>query len=248
MFTAGQAAAEGLAPPSRIAAPAQPGPNWNGFYVGVGIGAGALVANKPVYWQDCDYQCGEGWVPSGDKYTVSDHEYGGEGIFGTVTIGYDRVIRPGWVAGVFVDYDFGSNISSESNVPLIGSLSIDHKYSWAIGGRLGYLVNPSTLIYGTAGYTQAEFETSAQYLSGFNSPTFSGYFVGAGIETFLRQNWTLKLEYRFSDFGTETVFDPECFGYFGAYSSDLDPSTHTARLVLSYKFGDRHAGGGSIKD
>jgi outer membrane immunogenic protein len=247
VFTAGQAAAEGLAPPSKIAAPQPVGPNWNGFYVGLGIGGGALVADKPVYWQECEYDCGAGWVPSGDPYTLSNTEYGGQGLFGTVSIGYDRLIRPGWVAGVFADYDFGSSISSDNYNPFLGSYSIDHNYSWAVGARLGFLASPSTLIYGTAGYTQAQFETSAQYLSGFNSPTFQGYFVGAGIETFLRQNWTLKLEYRYSDFGSETVFDPECFGWYGAVGSDLDPETHTARLVLSYKFGQRSEGG-SIKD
>jgi outer membrane immunogenic protein len=175
-------------------------------------------------------------VPS-EVVPVSTTDYGGEGIFGTVALGFDRVIRPGWVAGAFVDYDFGSTISSGS-----GSFSIDHNYSWAVGGRLGFLANPSTLIYGTAGYTQAEFETSPQ---SFKSPTFAGYFVGAGIETFLRENWTLKLEYRYSDFGSETINELEdCWDK----GSDLDPSTHTARLVLSYRFGHRTAGGGSIKD
>jgi outer membrane immunogenic protein len=237
ILTAGQAAAEGLAPPSRIAAPGPIGPNWNGFYVGVGIGAGALVAEKSLYKQLCerDGYCGP-WVPS-EVVPVSTTDYGGEGIFGTVALGFDRVIRPGWVAGAFVDYDFGSTISSGS-----GSFSIDHNYSWAVGGRLGFLANPSTLIYGTAGYTQAEFETSPQ---SFKSPTFAGYFVGAGIETFLRENWTLKLEYRYSDFGSETINELEdCWDK----GSDLDPSTHTARLVLSYRFGHRTAGGGSIKD
>jgi outer membrane immunogenic protein len=240
IFTAGQAAAEGLPPTSRIAAPVPVGPNWNGFYVGVGIGAGALVADKSVYKQLCerDGYCGP-WVPS-EVVPVSSTEYGGEGVFGTVTVGFDRVIRPGWVAGAFADYDFGSTISSGS-----GAFSIDHNYTWAVGGRLGFLANPSTLIYGTAGYTQAEFEPSLQGWSGyFKSPTFAGYFVGAGIETFLRQDWTLKLEYRYSDFGSETVNDLEdCWDK----GTDLDPSTHTARLVLSYRFGHR-AQGGSIKD
>jgi outer membrane immunogenic protein len=214
----GQAAAEGLAPPSRIAAPGPIGPNWNGFYVGAGIGAGAVVHDYTV---DC-YYCGRARSETTD--------FGGEGLFGTVTVGYDRVIRPGWVAGAFADYDFGSTISTE-----ISGDSIDHNHSWSVGGRLGFLSSPSTLIYGTAGYTQAEFDFGA------TSKTFDGYFVGAGIETFLRQNWTLKLEYRFSQFDEQTIFD-------GRYCDEFDEaSMHTARLVLSYRFG-HHAEGGSIKD
>jgi outer membrane immunogenic protein len=230
MFTAGQAAAEGLAPPSRIAAPGPVGPNWNGFYVGVGIGAGSVVQDLSV--SACPgYGCYRGPL----KEIFSFDGIGGEGIFGTVTVGYDRVIRSGWVAGVFADYDFGSTISSD--VSLFGaSASIDHNYSWAVGGRLGFLASPSTLLYGTAGYTQAEFD-----YAGLTSKAFDGYFVGAGIETFLRQNWTLKLEYRYSQFNSESLIDEDCF------KVDLEPSSHTARLVLSYKFGQR-AEGGSIKD
>jgi outer membrane immunogenic protein len=211
IFTAGQAAAEGLPPTSRIRGPEPVAPNWTGFYLGVGVGAGAVVHDLSV---GC---CGH------EIFGLDG--LGGEGFFGTVTVGYDRVIRPGWVAGIFADYDFGSNISTD--VRIFGeSGSIDHNHSWSVGGRLGFLANPSTLVYGTAGYTQAEFD-----FFGVTSKTFDGYFVGAGIETFLRQNWTLKLDYRFSQFNAET-FDL-------GYCVDLEPSSHTARLVLSYKFGQR---------
>jgi outer membrane immunogenic protein len=217
-LSAGPAAADGLPSKGHVkAAPAAAGSNWNGFYVGVGIGAGALVADKPVT----------------SYYYDTSTEFGGEGVFGTVTIGYDRVLRPGWVGGVFADFDFGSSISSEvfnvfPTTTYGGSASIDHNHSWAVGARLGFLTSPSTLIYGAVGYTQADIDVFR-----YGSETFSGYFVGAGIETFLRDNWTLKLEYRFSDFGSETVYDAH------GVTAELDPSMHTARLVLSYKFGHR---------
>ena len=51
------------------------------------------------------------------------------------------------------------------------------------------------------------------------------------METFLRQNWTLKLEYRFSQFDEKTVFENHCL------EETDQPSEHSARLVLSYKFG-----------
>ncbi len=216
LLSAGPAAADGMPTKGRVADPvAAAGPNWNGFYVGVGIGAGAMLNDVSV-----------GFDHPKLPELFSFDRLGGEGIFGTVTIGYDRVIRPGWVAGIFADYDFGSNMSSDVSL-FFGLLngSIDHEHSWAIGGRLGFLTNPSTLLYATAGYTQAEFDIGS-------SETFSGYFVGAGVETFLRDNWTLKLEYRFSQ------FDEENFGDF--ITVGIDPSMHTARLVLSYKFGHPH--------
>jgi opacity protein-like surface antigen len=164
------------------------------------------------------------------KLEYSTESFGGNdtgdiGVFGTVTVGYDRVLHRGWVGGVFADYDFGSNISAGVAAPLQGG-SLDHNSSWAVGARLGYLVAPSVLLYGAAGYTQGDFE-----LSGLASRTFGGYFVGAGIETLLHRSWSLRLEYRFSQFAGETVAAD------ANTSVDLEPSIHSARLVLTYKLG-----------
>src|SRR5687768_13277781 len=119
LFTAGQAAAEGLPPTSRIAAPVPVGPNWNGFYLGVGIGAGSVV-------HDLSASCTNEYCWGSTTDTLNFNGIGGEGVFGTVTVGYDRVIRPGWVAGVFADYDFGSNISADISISGLGSASLDH--------------------------------------------------------------------------------------------------------------------------
>ena len=224
MLTAGQAAADGLPSKGRVKAPEAAPPSWSGFYVGAGIGAGAVVHDLTVTQED---YCGHCDAAAGSYGTnvFNFDGIGGEGIFGTLTIGYDHVIRPGWVGGIFADYDF-SNISTDVSLNGEG-ISLEHSYSWSIGGRLGFLANPTTLLYGAAGYTQAEFDFGP-----LGSPTFSGYFVGAGIETFLRQNWTLKLEYRFTQFDSESLGE----GHEGGYTRvDLEPSMHTARLVLSYK-------------
>jgi opacity protein-like surface antigen len=202
---AGQAAAEGLPSRSAVRGPEVAGTtSWTGFYIGAGIGGGAQALSL--------------------RPTPGTSDFGGEGGFGTVVLGYDHLIGPRWVAGVFADFDL-SEISGK-----FASLNFDHNYSWSVGARLGALVNPTTLLYGTAGYTQAEFELSG-FLNDVNA--FEGYFVGAGIETFLRENWALKLEYRFSDFGEDQVL---------ASGNFLDPSLHTARLVLSYKLGHRDMG------
>jgi outer membrane immunogenic protein len=231
LLSAGQAAADGL-PSKGVVKAAAPiaGPNWNGFYVGVGVGAGAMVLKdvQSAYYTHEDY-----------TQSATFDGIGGDGIFGTVTVGYDRVIRPGWVAGVFADYDF-SNITHSERFSEGGGFSIDHDNAFSIGARLGVLANASTLLYATGGYTQAKFgfgdyfdrSESGTFAS---DKTFHGYFVGAGVETFLRDNWTLKLEYRFSQFDKETVFalDTIC----EQDRETLEPSMHTARLVLSYKFG-----------
>jgi outer membrane immunogenic protein len=216
-LSAGQAAADGLPSKGYVrATEVSAVPNWNGFYVGLGIGAGAVVHDVGL-----------------DVYgnSIGFDGVGGEGVFGTVVIGYDRVIRPGWVAGVFADYDFGSNIATDVSFSYgqgSRSFSLDQNYTWSVGGRLGFLTNPGTLVYGTAGYTQTEFDFFS-----LASKRFDGYFVGAGVETFLRPDWTLKLEYRYSQFDDTTLIDERCFNL------SVEPSEHTARVVLSYKLGHR---------
>jgi len=176
---------------------AAPVATWTGFYVGAGVGAGAVV-------HKLDFGGG------------SFDGVGGEGIFGTVIVGYDRQIDQRWVMGIFADYDF-SGITSDLVV-----VDADHKHSWSVGARAGFLTSPTTLWYGTAGYTEAKFE-----LDGIGSQDFTGYFVGAGVESQLAGNWSLRGEYRFSQFDSEDI------------GIDVEPSMHTARLSLTYKFGRR---------
>lgn len=212
---AGPALADGMPSHGRIAdsgPAAAPGPNWNGFYLGVGGGFAAT-----------DFLLTGNFGSDFHNQTFRDRADMGN-TFGAVAIGYDRVIRPGWVAGVFADYDFGGSSYADNGIPYS---SVN---SWAAGGRLGYLVSPSSLLYGTAGYTQARFEYAFDVAT---TPTFNGYFVGAGVETFLRPNWTLKFEYRFSQFDGEFAFPTDDKGA----NERFEPSTQSARLVLSYKFG-----------
>jgi outer membrane immunogenic protein len=218
ILTTGQAGADGLPHKGHVKAP-DAVPNWTGFYIGGGIGAGAVVHDLSV---------------SEDGYNVLNFDgVGGEGIFGTIIVGYDRVIRPGWVAGIFADFDF-SQIATDLSVSHYFNASLDHSHSWSIGARLGMLTSPWTLWYALAGYTQAEFDFSSSEGSyGLRSPTFDGYFVGGGVESILRGNWSLRLEYRFTQFHSETVFD------YDYTRIDLEPSMHTARLLLTYKFGHR---------
>jgi outer membrane immunogenic protein len=108
----------------------------------------------------------------------------------------------------------------------------------------GLAVDPATLWYLTAGYTEADFNASARVLDQriFSlDKTFGGYFVGGGVDTRLAGNWFLRLEYRYAEFDSERKFIDE--------ASDLgvrfEPSTHTARLTLSYKFGGGYGWGWS---
>jgi outer membrane immunogenic protein len=203
------ALADGMAG-NRTAASA---PSWTGLYVGAGIGAGAVVHDISLF---------------GGAFSLDG--IGGEGAFGTVIIGYDRQLTSNIVAGIFVDYDF-SNISTGLSFGPF-SASLDHKNSWSVGARLGMLTSPTTLWYGTAGYTQADFEIDTNFFGTIDLPEFKGYFVGGGVESQLRGGWGLRAEYRFTQFDDQD---------FGIPFLNVETSMHTARLALTYKWGREEA-------
>ncbi len=209
--------AAGSAKDAPIAAPEV---SWTGFYIGVG--AGGLGVNNdvkasltPIYNYVND--------PS-----VELDGLGAEGVFGTVQVGYDRQYG-NIVGGIFFDYDFADASSDlKLNGQKIASITLNDM--WSVGGRLGYLLNSSTLAYFLAAYTQANFDLPAG-LKG-NDP--SGYTLGGGLETKLGGNWFLRAEYRFTQLDKETVFNrpiSECWNLKVTDQTDIQ----SARLVLSYK-------------
>ena len=96
-------------------------------------------------------------------------------------------------------------------------------------GRIGYLVNPSFLIYGAAGPAWMRIEQTSTcdtsiytvpfVMAGSCTPglltpagitdsiTKLGFTVGAGGEARLWSNWFLRAEYRYADFGTVRFTD-----------------------------------------
>jgi outer membrane immunogenic protein len=221
------AAADGIdrrLPPSIAAPQSYVAPlSWTGFYFGAGIGAGAVVHDATV---DDEFF---GRVLHADGI-------GAHGVLGTVIIGWDWQTGPNTVLGLFADVDFSDWSHDHSIFDGIFRHSIDHNGTWSIGARLGLLSSPSVLWYVTGGYTQADFDFTPQF-AGFDAfsgdDQLSGFFVGGGVDTRLAaSNWFLRLEYRFSQFDSETFISPD-----GFTSVDFEPSTHTARLTLTYKFG-----------
>jgi outer membrane immunogenic protein len=223
-------------PPPTIAAPAyEPPPlSWSGFYIGAGIGAGAVVHDVNA----------DLLPPGGPPISIFSFDgIGGEGVLGTVIIGWDWQVGSNTVFGIFADFDFSDISTDFSSLSAFERASIDHDHSWSVGARLGWLANPSTLWYLTGGYTEARFESFASFpawgLDQDRDRTFGGYFVGAGLDTRLAaSNWFLRLEYRFSQFDSERIHVGDGLTNLVGVDTriEAEPSMHTARLTLTYKF------------
>jgi len=234
-------------------------PNWTGFYIGVGIG-GAFTTHEhsaKFIEEKKDYY-GETVV---DVFKLWDVDGGRSHAFGTVTVGYDHQFRGHWVAGLFADYDFG-NGKSHSRLGLIEDadfhVSHEHNRAWSIGGRLGFLSSPSTLLFLSTGWTQVSVDRDVsfwfdgtQHRHSFDKER-DGWFIGAGIETqlgWLHSGLSLRGEYRFTRLDDDHRKLTLGEGYECAYSCmvaqrlefDHDIDVHSVRVVLAYKFGRREA-------
>ncbi len=270
-----------------IPEPLPPVITWTGFYIGGGIGAGAVVheLKANAFADEYYYDGGCSTLSVCEAFSSSDlisynlldaslnfDGIGGEGIFGTLQIGYDWQFDTRGVFGFFADADLSGietdldfSASSGGETFLSGDGEVDMDWMWTIGARLGYLATPDTLIYFLIGYTQAEFDDpklSISYDSPFGSilsassssttdsetfranlDTFSGVTLGLGMETRLDANWGLKLEYRFTQLSDEQLFSISEKDYDNDYeyteygaSADLEPSIHTGRVLLTYRF------------
>ncbi|TIU03217.1 MAG: porin family protein, partial [Mesorhizobium sp.] len=127
---------------------------------------------------------------------------GGEGVYGELTVGYDYMVSPRFLIGGLLDAHAG-NIETTLDVAGFDA-SVRETYGFDAGLRLGYLFTPNTLGYVLGGYSwqKYKFDTNAGFDFDWDQ---SGYFVGAGVETAINSNWTIKSEYRYTRFGTEII-------------------------------------------
>lgn len=192
------------APPSRSAdfAPPSAAPrvtpyNWSGCYLGVSLG-GAFANGKnrvSVAGQQADgattFGGGIGGGQAGCNYQVGNAVYGIE-VDGQAAIPLDQ---------------FGTAITplgAVTNVlPAFGTLR----------GRLGYAPVDGVMLYVTGGGGVAEIVTALTQGSADNPITQVSkqvrglWTVGAGIETALYANWTVKVEYLYLETATTSNFN-----------------------------------------
>lgn len=211
--------------------PVMPAGDWTGFHIGVGGGYGGVNHRLALDASDDGDSLGDVFSLSG---------VGGEGGLFTVEGGFDYQFGDQFVAGVSGDYTY-SNIGTDLSVDIpntfSGSYSLDASNSFSVLGRLGWLSNPDTLVYGLVGWTWTEFEGDFSGGGPDYSFDLDGLTVGAGIETRFTPNITGKLEYRYVDYGDNSLIS-------GDIGEDIfldlynDTSMQTIRAVVSYRFGN----------
>jgi outer membrane immunogenic protein len=145
VLTCASASAADLAPTTSLPPLPWAQASWTGFYVGVGGGLSSL--NNKIRAQP-------GPDPS-SPLSASLNGLGANGSLATISAGYDYQLSPSFVAGIFGDFDFHSLKSSLDidipSAPLSGHGQFSVNHQWSVGGRIGYLTSPGTLVFLTGG-------------------------------------------------------------------------------------------------
>ena len=290
-YLCGIAVAAAFALPAQAAdmplkAPPPAAPAWTGFYLGLGIGFRGTV-DDPTVTSGTETVAG---TPPFDIFgnclpTAMTAYAGacssGEPMDGTAFRvapfwGYNLQIAPRWVVGVEGDWGWANQKTSLSGMiyPAPGPGS---EYPWtgnpndtfavrttwdaSARARVGFLVNPSVMLYGTGGAAWMHIESTstcdtATYmrLIGFcsagqlspsiitDATTKLGWTAGAGVEARIWSHWLARAEYRYADFGAvhniDTRTSTSSPTFTDVFSYDLRLRTHTVTFGIAYLFGD----------
>jgi outer membrane immunogenic protein len=185
--------------------------NWTGVYVGVQAG---------YEWDhgDAGLNCGE------DCEIQSEWEQN-DGFLAGGHVGFDWSSPSAFVIGIVGDVSFGSGDSSSrffatssDGVIFAGALvtgfdgviTVEHRWGATLRARTGYLVSPNALFYLTGGLAVVDEKVSGQATNDnddtvkwSDARTRLGGTIGAGVEAALAQGLRARVEYLYSDFGSQ---------------------------------------------
>ena len=219
------------APPVYVTPVTPPIFTWTGFYIGGQVGYDFGRSHTHAYAP------GLGDLGGGGASA--------NGIIGGAHVGYNYAFPsvPGlgtfggaqFVAGLEGDVD-GSHASSSYGVAGI-NVSTSRNVQGSVRGRLGFAVDRA-LFYATGG--AAFGGLSNTYANAFNGSTDSfshtrvGYTVGGGVEYAITNNWSLRAEYRRTDFGKMTDVLTNSAG--GGVNANTHAVDNRVQGGFSYKF------------
>ena len=199
----------------RKAAPYYVAPfNWTGFYIGVNGGYG---------WGTSDWSSA---VTAGSAKPKG-------GLLGG-TLGYN--LQTGvWVWGLEADLDYSWMKGSDSSgTGVCAGVGCETKNTYlATGrGRIGYAFDRwLPYITGGAAYGGIKMTPNTGLTE---TKSRLGWTAGGGVEYAITNNWSARVEYRYTDYGHLTDSTPFVFGFLS--SATHHETENAVRAGFSYKF------------
>lgn len=234
--------------------------NWAGAYGGLSAGA---------RWAD------NGWNTTNVAPTLAailSNDPNPNGSFDSVAariggyLGYNWLIAPSWIAGIEADIGWADNKKGFAPIPgtvqndLVAIFSyinqprgsVSETWDASVRGRLGALVAPDILLFGTAGVAWQHVELTAMCPASGGATDWctlphneshanimTGWTVGGGLERMIGR-WIVRADYRYADFGTfsQTFFTFDTAAVFDdRFTANVKVRTHTANIGIAYRFG-----------
>jgi outer membrane immunogenic protein len=207
------------APPLYTPAPAF---TWTGAYVGLQVGG---------EWGTT----GTGLFSAAPLASVGGFpNYSQSGVVGGAHLGL--LIQSGmFVYGVEADAEGSSVKGSQSVAGALSSISTREDVESSFRGRLGVAFD-RTLVYATGGAAIADFNNKYASPLGLdsNDHTRFGWTVGGGVAYAITNNLSARVEYRYTDFGSNDDFLANSTG--GTLLGRVRETDNSVRIGLSYNF------------
>jgi high affinity Mn2+ porin len=239
-------AADGVIP-LPVKTSAAPYYDWTGFYVGGHFG----YATGYSKWSATDAGAHTpSLAGSLDFFRAFDGFKGTGSYFIGLQAGYNYMFPSRLLLGVETDVSFPSLIGGAPQVissDAIGQANYAEmvQFSGSVRGRIGYA--PSHwLVYATGGFAWTYNQFTRMQLVGFPAGGTAspgdeeslfivpriGAVGGAGVEVALPSNWTARLEYLYTDYGSRSVNFAT-----GAQRFDSSLAIQSVRLGFNYRIG-----------
>lgn len=200
------------------------------FQLMIAAAAASLVA-APAYAQDLTgfrVEARGGWEKVGVDATIpnpdDDEDVEGDefltgsdndsGLTYGVELGFDAQVGSSLVLGAYAGADFSdSGICGELIEDDLACTGIERTFT--IGARAGVPLGERSLVYVKGGFSHGKLETTYDFDVTDNdddtpgaiaefSDTLGGYHVGGGVEVGVTQSLYLKLEYLYTDYGSQS--------------------------------------------
>jgi outer membrane immunogenic protein len=227
--------------PPPVYVPPAPIFTWTGIYIGGQIG---------YAWGTSNTNLGDNF---GDYTSFSTNN---SGVIGGAHVGYNLQLSQ-FVVGLEGDVDGSSLSKTVYGDPLIGAgtgfgvfvpttISGNLGVQGSIRGRVGYAWD-RVLLYATGGVAFGGFNGSISTPIGYDSASTTrvGWTLGGGLEYAVTNNWSIRAEYRYTQFGHSTVYANNSFGPSGVYYPLLGAigaygnrtiNENRVQIGFSYKF------------
>lgn len=207
--------------------------NWTGAYAGVSIGGifnDADVKSNSLGFNDINGTCN----------TSSDFSSFLTGL----QVGYSHQFDSRVVLGIEGDFTYNFSQSGMLNCPcpftsqVFDRFSIKNRQQGSVRGRLGYALGNNLLPFVMAGDSLADLGMNYKNEGGdyySKSTTRSGWLAGAGIDWGFSHNWSIRVEYSYTDYGTVKMMLPSIFGLNDMNGrANVNLNANTIKASLNY--------------